>query len=162
MPLFFSHFVVCLFVEPRYEDVYTKVESLEGSQQGLCNKIGEVKDKTEEIEKSVAQWFPKYEAAARVLNEVENRLTKLEACGRDDEKRVLDKDSFVSLYKDLLSLRNPDEQSRWSALQCRRTRSSLDTREKFPFLILESRIEHVATATYTNLRSALTNNITWF
>ena len=144
--------------------MYKKVLSLEGSQLDLSSKLDEFLDKMEGLEKSVAEWVPKYDAAARVLNEVENRLGMLETSSTHDvniEKRfseLVDKDPFVSYYKHMSTKINSDE-IRWSPLEANRSLTNLDTREKgvgmsvdTRIIIVESRIEHVASATYTNLR----------
>lgn len=144
--------------------MYKKVLSLEGSQLDLSSKLDDCLDKTEEIEKSVAEWIPKYDAAASVLNAVENRLGKLEAFSTNEEKRLSDsveKDPFVSYYKHISTPSSPDE-GRWSSLSANRSLSTSDVREKgirLPvdarIVMVESRIEHVASATYTNLRLVL-------
>jgi tRNA nucleotidyltransferase/poly(A) polymerase len=130
--------------------MHAKLVSLEGSQHSLNCEVGGVKEKAKEIEESVAQWLPKYDAAARALDEVQKRLAKLEACGQ--QRRLLDsEDPFQKLYKDLSAMRRPNEPAtRWPlALQYKSNPSGLDAR---PFLVLESRIEHVASAAYMNFR----------
>jgi hypothetical protein len=148
--------------------MYKKVLSLEGSQLDLSSKLDDCLDKTEELEKSVAEWIPKYDAAASVLNEVENRLEKLEAFSTNEEKRLSDlveKDPFVSYYKHISTPLSPDE-GRWSSLSAHRSLTNLDVRDKgirLPVdarvVIVENRIEHVASATYTNLRFVLETSL---
>ena len=159
---------VCMI---RCVDMYKKVLTLEGSQLDLSSKLDDCLDKTEELEKSVAEWVPKYDAAARFLNEVENRLEKLETSSPNDmneEKRVselVDKDPFGSYYKHFPTQLNRHE-VRWLPLEPNRSLTNLDTEKKgigmsddARIVVVESRIEHVASATYTNLRYVLKTSL---
>lgn len=92
-------------------DVRKKLKKSEGTHTDLVNLVEEVRTNTSGLEKTVTKWLPKYEAAARVVNDLSSKVERMEEKFQDfdcDEgllqqmSRVAD--SKVQGLKDLVSV----------------------------------------------------------
>jgi hypothetical protein len=82
-------------------DIAKKIEKLEGTQIDLVHLCEEVRISTDELAKSAAIWYPKYEAAACIVSELS---FKLEKQTRKYEESIAMK-TFCSTWHSFLSQR---------------------------------------------------------
>lgn len=55
-----------------------KVEKCEGAQLDLVHTVEEVSSNASELAKSVSSWLPRYEAAARIVNDLSSKVERVE------------------------------------------------------------------------------------
>ncbi|KAH7373475.1 hypothetical protein KP509_17G058800 [Ceratopteris richardii] len=66
--------------------IVDKVKNVEESQIDLANSVGGIQGSIAELEQSGVTWVQKYDTAARILQDIERRLSSLESASFDADK----------------------------------------------------------------------------
>lgn len=59
-------------------EVGKRIKYMEGMQLDLVQSFEEVRSSTGDLEKTAAIWLPKYEAAARIVNELSSKVERMD------------------------------------------------------------------------------------
>ncbi|KAH7443868.1 hypothetical protein KP509_02G054100 [Ceratopteris richardii] len=138
-------------------DLGKKMVKLESLQLDVAFKLKEIQLQMKEFEMSTSDWSLKYDSATKVLNDLETRLRmiegllwqKTESAGHDLSNRK------QLLYQGKEAVGVPIEQNSERIGGNSNSEKVNDDTLKQPenrMVTLESRIEHVASAAYANLR----------
>ncbi|KAH7296642.1 hypothetical protein KP509_26G032200 [Ceratopteris richardii] len=65
--------------------VLDKMERIEKTQNELVLSIEEIQSSTQELERSCVDWLQKYDVAARVLQDIEKRISSIENASLDED-----------------------------------------------------------------------------
>ncbi|KAI5060712.1 hypothetical protein GOP47_0025132 [Adiantum capillus-veneris] len=143
----------------KLHDLAKKMMKLDSLQLDVACKVQEMQFQMKEFEASAADWGLKYDSATKVLNELETRLRmaegllwhKAENIGQDFSKRK----QLLCLHINETGGVHMDADPEQSASSSNSEQVNNDDALKQPenrMVTLESRIEHVASAAYANLR----------
>ncbi|KAJ7567292.1 hypothetical protein O6H91_02G141300 [Diphasiastrum complanatum] len=141
-----------LLIVTKMSHVGKRIRKLEGMQMNLGHSLEEVITTASGLERSAAVWLPKYEAALMLLKELENRLGALESSFSQKDSLL---QSDVKGEKEGTATKEPQEilHEDTEILADNEVKDTvITTSVDGKLLALENRLEHVATATYTNLR----------
>ncbi|XP_024536959.1 rootletin [Selaginella moellendorffii] len=109
-----------------------RIHRLETVQQGLSRSIDDARKGNQALRKAANFWLPRYEATAKLVMEISGRLASIEQ------------------RKPLTDMMDPSSEQQKAAGNTTKPGLGMEATDRL--LALESRMDHIASATYANLR----------